>query len=154
MKAFCLNVGLAKPPVSEDGSIRLAFDGMVVSFRPSEDGTSLVTWAVVGALPPEGRETLLTEMMKAMFMGQATSGATLSLEEGTDRILLHRSDPLLPLEPASFMAQTDKFVNTLEHWQKLVADYPPAARQIEKSEYEFKSAERQAFCSPNGFLRV
>ena len=132
MQAFGEKVGLAGLAPDGDGSCRIEIDGMAVSFMSHLESDSFVTWAEVGEPPPEGVTALYRVLMEAMFIGQATGGSAFSIEPGTGKIFLHRVDSLRAVDLDSFCTMLERFVNILEQWRKLVADFRPAAVEAAK----------------------
>lgn len=124
---------------TEDDSCRIEIDGMRVTFMEHRETNTLVTWAEVSEPPPEGVTVLYRVLMEAMFMGQATGGSAFSIDPKTGNIYLHRVDSLLVLDLDSFSLMLERFVNVLEQWRKMIADYRPVAGEVEK-----KTAESEA----------
>ena len=132
MEQFAQKIGLADFAPDADGSYRLAIDDMTVSFVEEGESRTLATYAEIGDLPPEGVTALYRVLMEAMFMGQATGGSAFSVEPNSGKIFLHRVDSLAALDADAFSAMLEKFVNVLEQWRKLIADFRPVAGEVEK----------------------
>lgn len=152
MRKFAEKVGIADLPVSEDGVCRVEIDGMNVSFIEVPETRQLVTWAEVGEPPPEGRERLYRVLMESMYMGKATGGSTFSIDSETGLVHLFRLDPLPLLDLDTFTPMLERFVNVLEEWRKIVADYRGVASQLEKAAATEEVATRQM--GANGFMQV
>lgn len=120
------NVGLHGLKPDDDRTCRISIDGMSVTFTADREGKTMLTYAEVGERPPEGVTTLYRVMMESMFMGQTTGGSTFSVDPATGKIYLHRADLLGGLDVPAFMAMVEKFVNVLEQWRSMVADYRPS----------------------------
>ena len=151
MEAFGRDFGIEGFAADADEIYTLCIDGMNVSFAEIAGGR-LATWAEVCETQPEGREHLYRMLLEAMFMGSGTSGASFSIERGTDRIHLHRLDALASLDVQSFKGMLEKFVNVLEEWRKLVADFRPVFGEIEKGEAAQRDARREM--NEGGFIQV
>lgn len=152
MAAFGNEIGIADLRPDEDGICNLAFDGMNVSFTSVPETERLAVWAEIGEMPPEGGDRLCRAMMEAMFMGQATAGASFSINGETGRIYHQRIESLRGLDFDEFRAMVEKFVNTLEQWRKLTAEYRPVAAEVQRIQAE-ERAEASAF-GVSGFMQV
>ena len=143
MEAFGAAFGLANLKPDETGIYNVKIDDMKVSFASDPDSPRLVTWGEVGELPPEGREKLYRVLLESMYMGKATGGATFSIEEGTDKLVFHRTDPLVTLDFEAFAAMLDTFVNILEKWRGILANFSAVAADQVKSEEQAAQEMRQ-----------
>ena len=132
MEAFARDFGVEGVAADEDGVYTLSIDDMAVSFAETPDAR-LATWAEVCEPPPEGREHLYRTLMEAMFMGEGTGGAAFTIERETGKVYLHRFDALVALDGESFKAMLENFVNVLEEWRGLIADFRPVFGEIEKA---------------------
>lgn len=150
LAAACGMDGLA---ADADGAYRLNFDDMEVSFK-SVGSRQFVVWAEVCELPPEGRERLYRLLMEAMFLGQATGGAMFSIESKSGKVHLQRIEFLSALDVEAFNGLVEKFVNVLEEWRKIVADFRPVAEDLERKTAEESEAGRQAGMGLGGFMQV
>ena len=127
-----LNVEGAEPDA--DGVYHFEIDGMPVSMMEVAELQQLVVWGDLGDLPPAGnRERLYRTMMEAMFMGEGTGGSSFSIDRGSGRVFLQRFLSLVALDPDGFMAQIERFVNVLEEWRKLIADFRELSPEPERA---------------------
>lgn len=149
---FAKEVGITDAAADETGAFHFAIDDMTVSFEADEASGELATYAQVGELPPEGREQLYRLMMEAMFRGEGTGGATLSIAPDSDRICLHRIDPLDALDLERFKAKLERFVNVLEEWRKLLADFRAVIPAVERAAAEAEEENREF--ERGGFMQV
>lgn len=125
-----LNVGDAKPDA--DGVYHFEIDGMPVSIMEVAELRQLVVLGDLGDLPPVGgRERLYRTMLEAMFMGEGTCGSTFSIDRKSGRVILQRVLPLIALDPDVFMAEIERFVNILEKWRGLIADFREVSPDLE-----------------------
>ena len=143
MEAFAAAFGIADLKPDDAGVYNVKIDEMKVSFVADSDLPRLVTWGEVGELPPEGREKLYRVLLESMYMGKATGGATFSIEEGTDKLVFHRTDPLDTLDFEAFAAMLDTFVNILEKWRGILANFSVVADDQVKSEEQAAQEMRQ-----------
>lgn len=152
MKEFAKAANVDHIPHEEDGSYRLEIDGMLVTLSEVAHKEDLFMWAEVGALPPEGRETLCHTLLTADFMGQATQGAVLSIDPDTETITLHRIDSFKGMDFEHFKTKLEHFVNVLETWRKTLEDYRPIAHHHEEAIIDAAHAAHQH--SIGNFIRV
>ena len=146
---FAREVGITDAVTDEAGAFRFAIDDMTVSFEANETVGELATYAQVGELPPEGREQLYRLMMEAMFRGEGTDGATLSIAHDSDTVYLHRYDSLAVLDLERFKSILERFVNALEEWRKMLVDFraviPAVERAVADGEKERQELGRGEF---------
>ena len=67
------------------------------------------------------------------------------------------ADPLesSPNEPEDFFLAIEKFVNTLEAWQKVIADYRPVAEALGNAAAEPAApSEFQPSAMDSGFIQI
>lgn len=117
-------IGL-KLVLDEAGACTLAVDGMSVVIQDVSEADSVGFWGRIGAPPPEGLERLSVLMLEANHLFQATAGATISRDPESKDFFLCRVLDLRCLDAEAFISALERFVNTLESWQRLVADYRP-----------------------------
>ncbi len=120
--------------VDEDGLCALNIDDMRVSIQNIDEVGLVSVFGEIGDPPPQGLEELLLAMLSANHLFQGTSGATISRDPETQKFYLCRCDVSSVLDLETFSSNLEKFVNTLETWRKLVADYRPVAGEKEGRE--------------------
>lgn len=111
--------------VTHDGMTRLTIDGMEVSVSEIAALDSVVLNGVIGEPPPQGLAPLYRAMLEANFDFAGTAGATLSVNPEDGTLTLARLAPLACLDADAFLSVLEGFVNVLEAWRKIVADYRP-----------------------------
>ncbi len=145
--AFGKVIGVELTPV--DGSVMLDIDEMPVVVHELVDLDSVVMMGPIGEPPPEGQEQLLKALLDANHLFAGTGGGTLSRDPETGVYYLCRLLPLAITDTEAFSSALEKFVNVVEMWRKLIADYRPvaeaAARETEIDDSSVVSGE---------FLRV
>ena len=151
MRQFGAKVGLPDLAPDETGVCRVGIDDMLVLFREDVETSRIMVWAEVGEPPPEGRERLYLLLMESMFMGQATGGATFSIESESGKVYLQRMEFLSALDADSFTGLLEKFVNLLEEWRRIIVDFRPVAEAIKK---EADAAESESDFRTGGYLQV
>jgi len=131
-----------------DGACSFEADGLVVTLNHFPEINSLALTGDVGEPPPEKLESLYKAMLEANCAFAGTAGATLSLDSASGRFSLCRALPLATLGADSLYAAVEGFVNTLDAWHKIVANYrAPAEGQSAGVESEF-------FSPGHGFMQV
>lgn len=130
----------------EDGVVALNIDDMPVMIQELPELNAVNILGEIGEPPPEGLETLLSSMLNANHLFQGTSGGTLSRDPETGKFFLCRWEPLALADVEAFTAVVDKFVNVLETWRKIIADYRP-------SETAAPEGDMPAFGS-SGFMQI
>ena len=118
---------------ADDGTLSLDIDGMTVEIFHNEEDATIFLCSVVGEPPAEGQERFSALLLQANFLFRGTDGATLSQNPDTKEYALVRvlSLPLLDLD--SFSAALEKFVNGVESWKKLLADFRPIVEDAAKN---------------------
>ena len=154
MEGLAAACGIDGMAANEDGIYRLMIDDMEVSFMSVEESGQLVVWAEVCEMPPEGRERLCRVLMESMFMGRATGGATFSIEPESGKVCLQRIEFLSALDVEAFNGLLEKFVNVLEEWRKIIADFRPVAEELDRKAAEDAEADRQVGMGLDGFMQV
>jgi len=114
--------------VDAEHACRIGVDDMFVTIQSVEEAGVVSLYADVGEAPPQGLEELLSAMMNANYLFQGTSGATLSRNPEDGHFVICRYDSLAYLDIDGFTTRLEQFVNVLETWRKLLADYRPAEK--------------------------
>ena len=115
-----------------------------VSFVETEGSHELVTLAVVGELPDEGREYIYRLLLEAMFRDGGSGGAIFSLEPGTKRIWAHRRDSLATMDEEGFRAMLERFVNGMEEWRRIVSGLSALAPKLAEAEGMAESSRERS----------
>ncbi len=111
---------------SVDGAVTLAVDEMPVVIQELAELDSVALMGQIGEPPPEGLEQLLSALLDANHLFAGTGGGTLSRDPETGAFHLCRMLPLAITDAEAFSAAMERFVNVMETWRKLIADYRPA----------------------------
>ena len=125
IRDFSGQIGVELTP--RDGMVALDIDGMSVLVQELHELDAVVVLGEIGEPPPQGLEELLSSMLNANHLFAGTGGGTLSRDPESGKFFLCRWKPLALADAASFSAMMDRFLNVLETWRKLVADYRPVA---------------------------
>ena len=110
----------------EDGVAVLNVDGMHIAFLHEENKDELLIFATVGMPPPEAEDRFANILLQANHLFHATGGAAFAQNPETREYTLVRALPLGSLDGESLAAALDSFVNTLEKWIGLLADFRPS----------------------------
>jgi len=109
------------------GAVMLDVDGMPLTILNLEEVDLVALVGVVGEPPPEERmERLYRVLLEANHNFAGTAGSTLSINQETGKVSLCRVLPLALTDGDTFFGEVERFVNMLETWRKLVADYRAA----------------------------
>lgn len=136
----------------EDNSCSVAFDDMEVTMLELPELQILCTYAEIGNPPPEKLEELLGAMLEANFQFKGTAGSTISRNPETDSFFLCRYDALQMLDGDSFMQMLEKFVNTLDTWRQLVANFRASVESGE--DFDATESLKGGLNFSDGFIRV
>ena len=151
---FGERIGLDLKP-DENGTCALAVDGMNITIQDVSEAYAVGLWGRIGAPPPEGLRQLYEMMLDANHLFRATSGATISRDPESGDFYLCRLLDLRVLDSESFFSALEKFVNTLEVWQKVIADYRPVADEIGKKDADRAAASGlQLPAMGSGFIQI
>ncbi len=149
-KALSAKLDIA-PLKPEDGVCSLEIDDMIVSLVEVAASDALLLHGIIGDPPPtaDGRFGVLLLQANHLFRG--TEGATLSQDPESKEYALQRQFPLALLDADSLAAELERFVNALERWRHLLADFRPV-------EEAFQEAADENMQSPDfsddSFIRV
>ena len=151
MRQFGAKVGIGDFEPDETNVCRLDIDDMLISFAEDPETAAVVTRAEICESPSHGAGMLYRLLMESMFMGQGTMGASFSIEPESGKIYLYRVDPTATLDPDSFSAILEKFVNMLEQWRKTLAGFMPVIAAVKEAD---DSARSSAAFRGDGFMQV
>jgi len=147
MTAFAEKIGIEKLAIMDE-SMALDIDDMKVELIHDEKIDSVLLGGIIGEPPPEGKELFTSVLLQANFLFQGTGGATLAQNPDTKEYALMRYFPLKDMDVDAFAEALGNFVNELERWRGILADYQPVGEQLENA-----AAEEQALPLGN-FLQV
>lgn len=117
-----------------DGTCELAVDDMTVVLQNDVMAHFVGLWGDIGEPPPQGLEGLLSSMLEANHFFKGTNGATISRDADTGRFSLCRILDMRSIDGDEFFVQLEGFVNTLETWRGLLADYRPVEKPSDAGE--------------------
>ena len=152
MKAFAGEIGIEGVAADAEGAYHFDIDGIGVMFATSGDGVRLGMFAVIGEPPREGREVVYRALLEAMSPGVTGDGLKFSILRGTDRVVLHRTDPLATTDYPVFKARLENLVNVAEDWCRNIADFPALYEKVQGAAQAAKEAAREF--GQSGLLQV
>ncbi|MBP5671028.1 MAG: type III secretion system chaperone [Victivallales bacterium] len=147
LKSFSEKIDIEIVP-SDDGVYMFDVDGIIVTFHVLQEIDTIILTGDIGEPPPERLENLYKTMLEAQYLFKSTFGATISLNSENNHFYLCKALPQKILDGDSLYAETEQFVNTLELWVKLVANYRDAVSKGEVTD------EATPELGSNGFIRV
>ena len=102
----------------------LEFDGNVtVTFEYHEPSGRMLLTAVVAALPPQGGESLMRELLSANLAEYLQGGLSLGMDSSSRSIVLVQGRGILELDDSTFETLVENFVNKAEAWQKHIGSW-------------------------------
>ena len=152
MKAFAGEIGIEGVTADAEGAYHFDIDGIGVMFAIAGDGVRLGMFAEIGEPPCEGREVVYRALLEAMSPDGAEDGLTFSIPQGTDRVVLHRTDPLATTDYPAFKTRLENLVNVAEDWRRNLADLPALYEKVRDAAKA--SADEAREFGQNGFLQV
>ena len=114
--AFDSAVGLEQAQAA-DGVWKFSADGHVFGMMADDSGENVFLFGEVAAPPPDREEAFRKAVLEANFFMRGTGGGVFSINPETGAYTLVESERLDRLDPKSFFALVEKFVNTLATWK-------------------------------------
>lgn len=139
------------------GTVNLAVDDLAVSLIGLEEVGAVALTGVLGEVPPaDHQERLYKALLMANNNLAGANGATFSIDAESNEVKLCRMMPLLGLDGEKFFADVEKFINTLETWHRIVADF--RGSEIEEAgagkKEEVKTEDAGLMGDFGGFMQV
>ena len=126
IKGFAERFGIADL-TSEDGVASVDVDGMDILMAADDPGRAIVLAGSIGEPPPENAASFATLLLQANRDLLAVGGCGFAQNRDTGAYVLLRRLARESLDLDAFCAALDDFVNKLETWTRLLADFRPAA---------------------------
>ena len=98
-------------------AVSLDVDGTNVLLTDAQPGLELS--AIIGAVPEGRREPLFLKLLRANFLGQATKGACLGLDEEGRNVVLSMALPTIR-SYRQFRDTVEDFINAVSFWKREV----------------------------------
>ena len=111
------------------GAAGVEVDGMPVVLQDA--GDLLLLRAELGAIPAEGRESVLAAAMEGNWLYQGTGGATLALDPAGGGLGLQKYTWLDRLDADAAFETLERFAATAAFWRKTVADFVASSAPAE-----------------------
>ena len=116
IQEFCTETGITDLAFSEEQTARLVFDeDICVDLEWQAEDRVLYVHSSVGLLSDDS-EALCREMLSANHFGRGTGGASLSLGDDQQEIILARCFETETLIVRHFADQLEAFVDTVADW--------------------------------------
>jgi len=140
----------------EDGTVMLEVDGMPLTIMGMEEVGQAALVGVVGEPPPADKmERLYKAILEANHNFAGTGGATFSINPDTGDVSLCRLIPLALADADGFFTETERFVNTLETWRKIVEDFRGAEVETSvEAKNDVPEAASEMANGIGGFMQV
>ncbi|WP_295540867.1 type III secretion system chaperone [uncultured Thiohalocapsa sp.] len=119
----------------ETNSCLLVFeDDIVLNIEYDDVQERLVFSVYLGEIPDTGCEPLLRELLAANLYWHRTRGATLSLETGTNGIILAYAHTLVGLDTAALATIVENLVAEAESWRARIRERADGAQASNASQ--------------------
>ena len=112
-----------------NGTATLDVDGMEVSILYDGPANTVTLCGEIGEPPATAEGRFGEVMLQANFLFGGTEGATLAQDPETRAFAIVRALELPGLDPDAFSEAVERFVNQLERWKRLLADFRPIMLQ-------------------------
>ena len=116
---------------NEAGVVAIGSENLEIVISWDQVADRVLVQGSLGTLPEAAADRFCRIMLRANDGLRATGGATLSLSEADDRILLVRSEPLTGLEVDGFIDLLQRFADTLGAWEENLAQFILVGPEIE-----------------------
>ena len=136
-----------------DGSAMLEIDGMEITIVADDPGQSIVVAGVIGDPPPENSSAFADVLLQANHDLLGAEGCGFAQNGVNGSYVLVRRIAQKDLDLDSFCAALDSFVNKVETWRRLLADFRPAAQAAAAANAEAKAEAMSDFIG-GGFMPV
>jgi len=133
LSGLAAEAGLPELVPDENGVVSLDVDGMVVIISAEADGSVVVVRGDAGYPPPDAEASLRKMLLDANMAMSSVSGCYFASDADSGRIALVASERLSCITIPDFISRMDSFLNTLETWRKVIADFRVAADSAPES---------------------
>ena len=143
--------GIEEVPAA-DGVWKFSADDAVFGVLADEAGEKVYIFGEIPSPVPGKEEAFRKTVLEANYFFNGTGGATFSINPETGAYTLIAAERLDRLEPESFFAFVEKFVNSLATWKAIALSAEASSSDAPSPSPETES-EMPAF-PPSGFLSV
>jgi hypothetical protein len=126
IRGFSQEFGIEGLEPDDEGSVRLDIDGMTVEVLHDAAAGRIMLCAEIGEPPPEGSDRFAAVLLRANFLFQGTDGATMAQNPETKNYALILPLELAALDVSGFSERLGKFVDGIERWRQMLADFRDA----------------------------
>ena len=117
--------------LDEENRCLIEFDGMGVLMQGIDEAHAATFLAQVGEPPPDRQERLYRALLEANHAFGGTFGATLSLDPASGLVCLCKTLDTAAMDGERFCGELEAFLNALEDWRTVLADYRAASPEAE-----------------------
>ncbi len=149
MSGLATESGLVGLAPDENGVVSLDIDGMVVIITEAGSGSALVIRGDAGELPPEGQEGLRKMLLEGNLAMSTTTGESFGSDSQSGRVFLLARESISSITLPDFIRRLESFINALESWRRVIADFRQAA-DAKQASGESPTNESTS----GGFMRV
>ena len=126
ISGFSQEFGIEGLAPDDEGTVRLDIDGMTVEVLHDAAEGRIMLCADIGEPPPEGGDRFAAILLRANFLFQGTDGATMAQNPETKKYSVIHPLALDPLDVSGFSERLGKFVDGIERWRQMLADFRDA----------------------------
>lgn len=138
LNAFAADVGMTEPVAynSEGDQCSLEINGREIGFCYKAEARRMVIWTEIGELPSEGREALLSRLLRENFMNPDFPEGALSLSDD-DVVCAHCAIRMPVYDKDEFYLLLLRFMTAADEWGQLLdgagSDDPAAGSRTEEA---------------------
>ena len=138
LNAFAADVGMTDPVAynSEGDQCSLEINGRDIGFCYRAEAGRLIIWTEIGELQPEGRETILSRLLRENFMNPDFPEGALSLSDD-DVVCAHCTIRMPVYDKDEFYLLLLRFMTAADAWEQLLdgsgSDDPAAGSRPEET---------------------
>ena len=152
IRAFAERFGIADLD-ADDGSAMLEIDGMEVTIAADDSGRAIAVAGSIGNPPPENAAAFAELLLQANHDLLGAEGCGFAQNGANGAYILVLRLPQEGLDLDAFCKALDSFVNKVETWRGLLADFRPAAQAASAAEAEAKANVTSDFIG-GGLMQV
>lgn len=116
IEQFGACIGIPALAADERGHCALRFDDRIVGIQQPLESDRMVVYTVIGDMPALDTTTQLRALLRANLFWLGTAGATLSLDENENKLVLAQSWALTEIDLDEFNRQLELFLDTADAW--------------------------------------
>ncbi len=124
ISALSQQLGLPDLQMQPDGttSVQIA-DQFIVTVEQLEDADQCLIYAFIERITPSSSAAIYKQLLHANLFGTETSDATLSLDDQTGRVVVHRKLSLVNFSSEDFVENWLRLVGVASLWNQKLMGY-------------------------------